>query len=147
MTTTNATAQPPPQATTFDPYVWFTDNNARLTAEIASDCDVSSDTVAWLMLDIIHNERFPSRALPLPEFEAAFKVVARDAALRRQVKEEAADAEWRAQEVADARALAEEEEQAHDDARKRRAERKQARKARQGLATLAPSAAKRARRA
>ena len=41
--------------------------------------------------------------------------------------------------------LAEEEEQAHDDARKRRAERKQARKARHALATLAPSAAKRAR--
>ena len=94
--TTTATA-----ATSFSPFHWYIDNSARLNAEIAAEAGIPAAKISWMAMNIILANTFPSIALPLAEFEAVFKQLVLDAALRTKALRAAADAEDAAAELAE----------------------------------------------
>ena len=99
MTTTTTTAAT--AATSFSPFHWYIDNSARLNAEIAADAGIPAAHISWMAMNIIFANTFPSIALPLAEFEAGFKQLVLDAALRIKALRAAADAEDAAAKLAE----------------------------------------------
>ena len=99
MTTTTTTAAI--AATSFSPFHWYIDNSARLNDEVAADAGIPAAQVSWMAMNIIFADTYPSIALPLPEFEARFKQLVLDAALRTKALRAAADAEDAAAKLAE----------------------------------------------
>ena len=99
MTTTTTTAAI--AATSFSPFHWYIDNSARLNDEVAADAGIPAAQISWMAMNIIFADTYPSIALPLPEFEARFKQLVLDAALRHKALRAAADAEEAAAELAE----------------------------------------------
>ena len=115
-TTTSANTSVATAPPTFSPFHWYIENSARFNKEVADEAGIPATHIFWIAMDIISDNRFQSIALPLVEFEAGFKQVVRDAALRTKALRAAAQAESAAAK------LAEDIAQENEYPRKRRAE-------------------------